>query len=49
MSVTVGIIMSQTEIYSSHFLEEDSDELLGTPMEGLCDPHYFEKIDFTEM
>lgn len=41
--------MSQTKICSSHFLEEGSDELSGTPTEELCDPHGFEKIDFTEM
>lgn len=48
-SVPVRIIMSQTKICSSHFLEEGSDEVSGTPPEELCDPHGFEKIDFTEM
>lgn len=48
-SVTVRIITSQTEICSSCFLEEESDELSGSPTEGPCDPHCFEKIDFTEM
>lgn len=48
-SVTVRIIMSQIEICSSHFLEEDNDELSGTPTEGLCDHHCSEKIDFAEM
>lgn len=47
-SVTVRR-MSQIEICSSHFLKEDNDELSGTPTEGLCDYHCFEKIDFTEM
>lgn len=48
-SVTVRINMNQIEICSSCFLEENSEELSSIPTEGLCDPHYFEKIDFTEM
>lgn len=48
-SVPVWIIMSQTKICSSHFLEEGSDELSGSPTEELCDHNCLEKIDFTEM
>lgn len=42
-------VIRQTEICSSCFLEEGSDELSGTLTEGLCDPRCFGKIDFMEM